>query len=236
MNKMIAVIDDEADIVELETQALKKEGFAVKSYSDGDSFLYSLVSEKPLLHLILLDIMLPGTNGNDILKFLRSHEDYAAYKKVPVILVSARDTEVDKVLGLEIGADDYIAKPFSPRELTARVKAVLRRFEDPDTPGSSASSVIRVGAIHIDEKRFQVSIEDTVVELTTAEFKILATLARRKGWVFDRNKLIDSIWGGDKYVTDRTIDVHIKHLREKLGKHGSLIKTLRGVGYKIEEE
>jgi DNA-binding response OmpR family regulator len=235
MSQWIAVIEDEPDIAELESQALKKEGFHVKIFLDGDSFLSSLIKEKSQVQLILLDIMLPGTSGIDVLRLLRNSHDYEAYKKTPVIMVSARDSEVDKVLGLEFGADDYIAKPFSPRELTARVKAVIRRTESSEQ-SVSQTTIMKVSGITIDMNKFQAYIDGDPVDLTTVEFKILSILSKRKGWVFDRARLIDILWSGEKLITDRTIDVHIKHLREKLGKYGDLIKTLRGVWYKIEEE
>jgi DNA-binding response OmpR family regulator len=235
MTQWIAVIEDEPDIAELEAQALKKEGFQVKTFPDGDSFLGALLKEKIPLQLVLLDIMLPGTSGIDVLRLLRNNSDYEAYKKTPVIMVSARDTEVDKVLGLEFGADDYVSKPFSPRELTARIKAVIRRTETTEE-SSKPATVLKVSGITIDMNKFQAFVDGSPVELTTVEFKILSILSRRKGWVFDRSRLIDLLWSGEKIITDRTIDVHIKHLREKLGKYGDLIKTLRGVGYKIEEE
>lgn len=235
MSQWIAVIEDEPDIAELELQALKKEGFLVKTFPDGDSFLKALLQQKIPLNLILLDIMLPGTSGIEVLKFLRNNPDYESYQKIPVIMLTARDSEVDKVLGLEFGADDYISKPFSPRELTARVKAVIRRTETAEG-AKNHKSVIRISGITIDTNKYQVFIDETPVDLTTVEFKILSILSKRKGWVYDRSKLIDILWGGEKLITDRTIDVHIKHLREKLGRYGGLIKTLRGVGYKIEEE
>lgn len=235
MNQQIAVVDDEADIVELEEQALKKEGFLVSAYFSGDRMLDDLLKAKKVFSLILLDIMLPGFSGIEILKQLKNNPDYESYKSVPVILVSAKDGEIDKVLGLELGADDYISKPFSPRELTARVKAVLRRSEEKSL-SSEPGNKIKIAGIVIDEKKFLVTADGKPVDLTTAEFKILSVLSRRKGWVFERNKLIDMIWGGDKYVTDRTIDVHIKHLREKLGDCGYVVKTVRGVGYKADEE
>lgn len=235
MAKVVAIVEDEPDIAELESETLKKEGFLTRVFYNSDVFLQSLSKDRNGYALLLLDIMLPGISGTDLLKLLRNSPDYETYKSLPVIIVSAKDNEIDKVLGLEFGADDYLAKPFGPRELIARVKAVLRRADEKSTT-NTMSSILRVGDIVIDENRFIVLLKDEPVVLTTVEFKILALLAKRKGWVFDRNKLIDLLWGGEKYVTDRTIDVHIKHLREKLGASGSLIKTLRGIGYKIDEE
>lgn len=228
----IAIVEDESDIAELEAQSVKKEGFEAKLFESGDAFLNTVLKEKNKPALILLDIMLPGSSGLDILRIIRNTPEYEALRNIPVIFVTARDSEVDKILGLEMGSDDYIAKPFSPRELGARVKAVVRRSgnapAEPDT-------AIRIQGLLIDEKKFVARVDGEAVELTTAEFKILVLLARRKGWVFDRNKVIDALWGGEKYVTDRTIDVHIKHLREKLGPYGDLIKTVRGIGYKLDE-
>ncbi|MGA2955194.1 MAG: response regulator transcription factor [Thermodesulfobacteriota bacterium] len=234
MQKYIAIIEDEPDIVELEEKALRKEGFTTKAFYSGDVFLESLVKDKPKFNLFILDLMLPGIGGLDILKNLKNQSHYEMYKRTPVLIVSAKDSEIDKVIGLELGSDDYLPKPFSPRELTARVKAILRRSQSIPSDNTE-ESVIKISGLTIDEKRFQAYADNKPIDLTTAEFKLLLTLSKRKTWVFDRNKIIDSIWHSEKYVTDRTVDVHIKHLRQKMGKYGDLIKTVRGMGYKIEE-
>ena len=226
MNELIAVIDDELDILELVSLHLTKHGFKVKGFQDAQSFFEFLSSQTP--NLIVLDLMLPDTDGIEICKYLKSKEEF---KTIPIIMLTARTTEADKVLGLELGADDYVTKPFSPRELVARVKAVLRRKATQDT-----SKKIKIGDILlIDLDKFEVFVENKKVDLTPTEFRILKILSTRKGWVFTRNQILDHLWGMDKAVLDRTIDVHIKNLREKLGKAKKFIKSVRGVGYKIEE-
>jgi len=223
---LIAVIDDELDILELVSLHLTKHGFKVKGFQDAQSFFEFLSSQTP--DLIVLDLMLPDTDGIEICKYLKSKEEF---KTIPIIMLTARTTEADKVLGLELGADDYVTKPFSPRELVARVKAVLRRKATQDT-----SKKIKIGDILlIDLDKFEVFVENKKVDLTPTEFRILKILSTRKGWVFTRNQILDHLWGMDKAVLDRTIDVHIKNLREKLGKAKKFIKSVRGVGYKIEE-
>ncbi len=227
MNKLIAVIDDEPDILELVSFHLSKSGFRVKQFSIGEDFIRFLSSASP--DLVLLDLMLPDWDGFEICKYLRSKDEF---RSIPIIMLTARGTEVDRVLGLELGADDYVTKPFSPRELVARVKAVLRR-------GMQAKwdvEKIMVGeSLVIDLNRYEVFVDGERVELTSTEFNILKTLASKKGWVFTRDQILDSLWGKEKIVLDRTVDVHIRHLREKLGKAKHLIKNVRGVGYKVEE-
>ncbi len=237
MKPEIAIVEDEKDIAELESDSLVKEGYSVKIYSKGADFLNDLQRGGHNFILIILDLMLPELTGTEILKLIKNNPSMDAYKNIPVIIVSAKDSEVDKVLGLEFGADDYLAKPFSPRELSARVKALLRR-----SIGSSAESgniprpkSFKIRDLEINEDKFQVFADGKKIDLTSVEFKILSILAKRKGWVFDRNKLMDQIWSGEKIITGRTIDVHIKHLREKLKSCGSLIKTVRGVGYKLDD-
>jgi DNA-binding response OmpR family regulator len=231
--RLIALVDDEEDILTLEAGILKREGYQTRSFTEGDSFLRALEREKPQYTLILLDVMLPGISGTDILRSLRNSETLSAYRKVPVIMVSARDTETDTVVGLELGADDYIGKPFGASELAARVKAVLRRSSL--NSGEGEGGILRLGGIVLDEKRASVSCDGEIVELTGAEYRILQILMTRKGWVFDRNRILDVIWKGEKNVTDRTVDVHIKHLREKLGRWGDCVQTVRGLGYKIDD-
>ena len=225
MNELIAVIDDEPDILELVSLHLNRAGFRVEGFLNAESFFKFLSSKTP--DLIILDLMLPDSDGIEICKYLKSNQDFRA---IPIIMLTARATETDKVLGLELGADDYVTKPFSPRELVARVKAVLRR-KTQDT-----SKKIKIGDILlIDLNKYEVFVEDKKIDLTPTEFRILKVLASKKGWVFTRNQILDHLWGHDKAVLDRTIDVHIKNLREKLGKAKKYIKSVRGVGYKIEE-
>jgi DNA-binding response OmpR family regulator len=226
MSTTIAVIDDEPDILELLSVQLGQAGFRTKEFLDAHRFLASLGTDTP--DLIILDLMLPDTDGLEICRFLKNHERYAS---IPIIMLTARSGETDKVLGLELGADDYVTKPFSPRELVARVKAVLRRQEHREEGKRVSLGDIGV----IDTERFEVEIEGKKVELTPAEFKILRFLAAGKGRICTRQQILDYLWGNDKAVIDRTVDVHIRHLREKLGNAARLVKSIRGVGYRLEE-
>jgi len=226
VNKTVYVVDDEADIRELVTLHLTKAGYDTGSFEDADELFFAL--EEKLPDMILLDLMLPGENGYDVCRRLKSDSRTAG---IPVIMLTARGEEIDKVLGLEMGADDYVTKPFSVRELLARVKAVLRRSSE-DGPFVQ----IKVGStITIDEKRHEVLRNGLKIDLTFTEFRILQLLASKKGWVFTRDQILDHLWGSEKAVVDRTVDVHIKHLRQKLGDDSGLIKNIRGVGYKLDE-
>ena len=226
MTYRIAVVEDEPDIAQLVSSHLQKEGFKVDRFPDAGSFLRSLSKRRP--DLILLDLMLPDANGLEICKMLRRDE---SSKAVPIIIVTAKGEETDKVVGLELGADDYVTKPFSLKELTARIKAVLRRPK-----AEPASDKLEIdGELVMDLTRHQVLYQGNPIDLTSTEFKILSLLASRKGWVFTRDQILDSLWGQDKIVLDRTIDVHIKNLREKLGEASRYIKNIRGVGYKLEK-
>ncbi|MBD3413878.1 MAG: response regulator [Candidatus Aminicenantes bacterium] len=225
MNKLIAVVDDEPDIAELVRVHLDKARFDVEIFLSGDEFYNFLSRNKP--DLIILDLLLPDIDGLEICKDLKNNPEM---REIPVIMLTAKGEEMDKILGLELGADDYITKPFSPRELLARVKAVLRRQKKPQE-----TDKIKVGdSIVIDKAKHEVWIHGKQVRLTTTEFKILELLASKKGWVFSREKILDYLWGREKAVVDRTVDVHIRHLRKKLGPQGKLVKNIRGVGYKLE--
>jgi len=225
MEKLIAIVDDEDDIRELVSINLKKAGFKTKEYSDADSLIKSL--SKSLPDLIILDIMMPGTDGIETVKILKRDDRYSM---IPVILLTAKSDEPEKVVGLEIGADDYVTKPFSPRELAARVKAVLRRRENI----RETSEIVEIGPVTIDMDKHEVAVRGKKVELTATEFNILHILALKKERVLSREQILDNLWGSEKTVVDRTIDVHIKHLRTKLGPAGKMIMNIRGVGYKIE--
>jgi DNA-binding response OmpR family regulator len=226
MNELIAIVDDEPDIVELIALHLKKNRFRVREFLDAESFYRALRSETP--DLIVLDLMLPDADGFEICKYVRKQTNLSS---VPIIMLTARSEEADKVLGLELGADDYVTKPFSPGELVARVKAVLRRLEQKPPEEEK----IEIGnVLSLDLQKYEVSVEGRRVDLTSTEFRILQLLASKSGWVFSRDKILDYLWGNEKTVVDRTVDVHIKHLREKLGATGKLIKNIRGVGYKLE--
>lgn len=223
ISKIIAVVDDEPDILDLVALNLKKSGYIVRKFSHGSDFFKMLENESP--DLLVLDLMLPDIDGLEICKELRNN------RKVdfPIIMLTAKDDEFDKVLGLELGADDYVTKPFSVRELLARVKAVLRRNID-----NSGKSIIEIDELlKIDLQKYEVTVKDDPVSLTATEFNLLRIFAENQGLVFSRERLLMKLWGDEKLVVNRTIDVHIKNLREKLGEAGKLILNIRGVGYKI---
>jgi DNA-binding response OmpR family regulator len=224
---MLFAVDDEADILELITIHVRKAGFLIKTFNRAEPLLKVLAEEIP--DLIILDLMLPDLDGLEICKRLKKDERTAA---IPVLILTAKGDETDVVLGLELGADDYMVKPFSPKELVARVHAILRRRQ---APGSAGSGKWRVGdMLEIDERQHAVWVAGRKLEVTATEFAILKVLARNPGWVFSRDQLLDKVWGEDKASLDRTIDVHVKNLRDKLGEAGRLIKSVRGVGYKLE--
>ena len=225
MAPVIAALDDEPDILELLRVNLQKAGYRFEGFQEADDLFRYLAREKP--SLILLDLMLPDTDGLEVCRHIRRSEGLAA---VPIIMLTARGDESDKVVGLELGADDYVTKPFSVKELVARIHAVLRRPR-----GGEAVRRIAVGTLVIDVDKFEVTAEGAKVDLTATEFKILQLLASRKGRVFSRDQILDFLWGSEKAVIDRTVDVHIRNLREKLGEAAALIKNIRGVGYKLEE-
>ncbi len=223
MKGLIAVVEDEPDIVSLISHHLIKAGYKVKEFYTAGEFMSYLINNKP--DLIILDLMLPDMDGIEICKELRKDDKF---KNVPIIMLTARTKVEEKVLGLEMGADDYVTKPFSPKELVARVNAVLRRFKE-------NKDVILVGGIlKIDLKRFEVFVKEKRIDLRPAEFKILKLLVEKKGWVFSRRQILEYI-SGEKLVYARTVDVHIKNLRDKLGEAGRFIKSIRGIGYKFEE-
>jgi DNA-binding response OmpR family regulator len=192
-----------------------------------EPFYRSLRTEVP--DLLILDLMMPDVDGLEVCKYLKNQEEFAS---IPIIMLTAKAEETDKVLGLELGADDYVTKPFSPRELVARVKAVLRRLDrkEPET-----KKILINNIMSIDLEQYEVEIDGKKVDLTPTEFRILHLLASKKGRVQSRDQILGFLWGEDKYVIDRTVDVHIRHLREKLGSAAAVIKNVRGLGYKIEE-
>ncbi|OGC08046.1 DNA-binding response regulator [candidate division WOR-1 bacterium RIFOXYA2_FULL_36_21] len=223
----ILIIDDEKDIVSAIEYNLVKDGFKVSKAFDGHNGL-KLAKDK-IPQLILLDLMLPGIPGLEVCKILKSDPKT---KEIPIIMLTAKVSETDKVVGLELGADDYITKPFSMRELLARVKAILKRYgkEDP----LIYSPIIRFSNLEIDSEKHVVRALNKELELTAKEFDLLKYFAENEGRVLNREKLLDKVWGIDVAIETRTVDVHIRRLREKLGKVGSYIHTLRGVGYKFE--
>ncbi|MDQ1351533.1 MAG: DNA-binding response regulator [Acidobacteriota bacterium] len=227
--KRVFIVEDEPDILELIALNLKKAGYEVDKFSEAGPMLAMLKKKVP--DLLILDLMLPDHDGLDVCKTLKNDKKYPDF---PIIMVTARTEELDVVLGLELGADDYISKPFSPRELVARVKAVLRRNKP---PAARTSKKIAIGHIlTIDTARYDVLVKDEKIQLTATEFMILKILAEKPGWVFSREKILAGLWGDEKDVFDRTVDVHIKNLREKLGPAGDLIKNVRGVGYKLSND
>jgi two-component system, OmpR family, response regulator RegX3 len=222
----ILVVEDEASFSEALSYVLGKEGFEVEVAETGDGAIAAF--DKNGADLILLDLMLPGLSGTEVCKQLRSRSD------VPIIMLTAKDTEVDKVVGLELGADDYVTKPYSKAELVARIRAVLRRQSD---PSDSNDSLLNAGPVKIDVERHQVSINSEIVSLPLKEFELLEFLIRNSGRVLTRSQLIDRVWGSDYFGDTKTLDVHIKRLRAKIEKDPAnpvYIQTIRGLGYKFE--
>ena len=225
-NESILIIEDEDDIAELVKYNLTREGYRVKVSQTGEKGLKEALSQLP--DAIILDLMLPGINGLEICKSLRGNEKT---RNIPILMMTAKSEEADIVSGLEVGADDYITKPFSPRILLARLRAVLRRQEEI----IDDKIVIKIHNITVDPKRHQVTVGNKNIILTGTEFKLLYALASRPGWVFNRDQLVDNIRGTEVVITDRTIDVHIAGLRKKLGPAGKHIETIRGIGYRFKE-
>jgi len=224
--KRIAVVEDEEDLRNLLKLHLERDGFEVLLFSNGDAFLD--FADKNRLGLVILDLMMPGTGGLDVCRILRTDEKNS---HVPIIILTAKSTEADIVVGLELGADDYITKPFSMRELQARIKSMFRRISK-----SESENILSNGEVTVHVDRFQVLVDGEPVQLTATEFSILAFLMRRKGRVLTRNQILDSLGGDRQYVIDRTVDVHILNIRKKLGDAGKMIETIRGIGYRMEEE
>jgi len=222
----ILVIDDEPSITNLVSAYLKPEGFEVYTAADGSAGLKAARAYKP--DLIILDLMLPGMDGIELLSRLRRESD------VYVIMLTARTDETDKIVGLSVGADDYVTKPFSPRELVARVKAALRRIKTGSGTGVERS-ILSFRHVRIDVDAHVVSVDDTPIELTTIEFDLLHALAENRGRVLSRERLLEKVWGSEYFGEIRVVDVHLGHVRQKLGDE-SLITTVRGVGYRFEDE
>ncbi len=221
----ILVIEDDQDIADLLQYNLERERYRVILAATGEKGLEAARQKSP--DLILLDLMLPGINGLDVCRTLK---DDPSTRLVPILMISARTEEADIVSGLELGADDYITKPFSPREVLARLRAVLRRHQPEETP-----SGVSIHGIAIDTAKYEVTVGGKKTNLTPTEFKLLFTLASRPGWVFTRYQLVNAIRGEDVMVTDRTVDVHVASVRKKLGASGKHLITIRGVGYRFEE-
>jgi len=217
----ILVVDDEPNIVELAKLYLSQEGYTVEAVYNGEDALATLNTAKPAL--VILDLMLPDIDGFEVCRRIRKKSD------IPILMLTARKEDVDKVVGLELGADDYLTKPFNPRELVARVKAVLRRYQAGLRPGQA----IEMGDLRIDSARREATINDRQLTLRTKEFDLLLTLAQNPGIVLTRDQLLELVWGSDFYGETRTVDIHITHLREKISESIVSIETVRGVGYKM---
>lgn len=227
MKYSVFLVEDDHDISRLVRHHLEAAGFTVRAFASGRGVLSESLSEPP--SLFILDIMVPGVDGLDLCRRIRETPRLAA---VPLIFLTAKTTETDRVVGLELGADDYVGKPFSPRELVARVKAVLRRFERP-----LAVEKVTAGELEIDTGSMLLSVAGKAVTTTATEFRLLEYLARHAGRVFTRDQLLDSVWGDTRFVTPRSVDVYIRRLREKIERdpeNPRFLKTVRGAGYRFE--
>jgi len=224
--KTILIIEDERDVVDLLALHLRKSGkFAVSTANDGASGLDKARNERPAF--IILDLMLPKMPGLEVCKVLKTDP---ATRHIPIMMLTAKAEEIDRIVGLEFGADDYVTKPFSPREVILRVKAILRRGE-----ARQDDERLTAGAITIDPARHSVSVEGKRVNLTSIEFKLLCTLIQRRGRVQARDRLLNDVWGYESVIDTRTVDTHVRRLREKLGKAGTAVETVRGFGYRLRE-
>jgi len=227
--EQILIIEDEEDILALVQYNLLREGYRVRCAASGEEGLLAACADPP--GLILLDLMLPGMDGLEVCRRLRQE---AATRQVPVVMLTAKGEEADIVAGLELGADDYLPKPFSPRVLIARIRAVLRRRQEAEAPAAEAG-VMQIHELTIHPGRNEVLVDGEPVELTFTEFRVLQLLASRPGWVFTRNQIVDAVRGDSYAVTDRAVDVQIVGLRRKLGSCGKYIETVRGVGYRFKD-
>lgn len=225
-NKKILIVDDEPNIIELVAFHLQKEGYHVITADNGLKALKAAEKEQP--DFIILDVMLPEMDGFEVCKSLRARQN-----NTPVLMLTAKDDEISKVLGLEIGADDYLVKPFSTRELIARIKTIFRRLK----PKTNQAALLKYHDLTIDLNKYQASVNEAVLTLTAKEFELLTVLVRNPGKVFTRDTLLDQLWGYSYYGDTRTVDVHIRRLRQKLEpyKLDTAIETVRGVGYKLQE-
>src|SRR5215471_2077740 len=226
MSKKVLIVEDEHDLIRLIKYNLEKEGFRVSSVTDGSLVMAELRREEP--DLLVLDLMLPGMDGLEICRQVRRHDRYAG---IPILMLTARSGEADRVVGLELGADDYVTKPFSMRELVARVRALLRRHEPPPQ-----RATVQRGHLSIDPSAHSVTIAGKQVELSALEFRLLHYLASHPGMVFSRDHLLDSVWGNDRTVTPRSVDVYIRRIREKVEpkpQEPAYVQTIHGVGYRF---
>ncbi len=226
MTDTILIVDDEQRIIDLAKMYLEQDGFRVTSATSGTKAWHMILADKP--SLVVLDLMLPGMDGLEVCRRVREASD------VPIIMLTARGDDIDKIVGLELGADDYLTKPFNPRELVARIRAILRRA-DRSAARTDAPEEINIGNLHIDVQRRRVEIEGQAVDLRMKEFDLLQALAENIGMVFSRERLLDVVWGYDFAGETRTVDVHIAHLRHKLRGMEPSIETVWGIGYKLDE-
>jgi len=222
-NELILLVDDEPSIIQLSQMYLEREGFRIESVRDGESALGEVERLRPAL--VVLDVMLPKLDGFEVCRRLRASETDSA-----ILMLTARDEDIDKILGLELGADDYLTKPFNPRELVARIKAILRRG---DRKVSDETKPIRIGDLVIDPARREARLPDSTLDLRTQEFDLLLTLAEHRGLVLSREQILQKAWGFDFYGQTRTVDVHVAHLRKKMEGSSVKIETVTGVGYKL---
>lgn len=230
-SKLVLVVDDEKDIVDLICYNLKKEGYQTIEASNGAEALQQAKKYKPAL--ILLDIMMPEMDGYDVCRAIRGDKEV---ETIPIIFLTAKSSEIDEVLGLELGADDYIQKPISPRLLTARIKTHIRRNAPQTiTETVKAPEILRVEGLEINRQNYSVRVNGLETFFPKKEFELLAYLASNRGKVFDRDTLLRRIWGESVYVVDRTVDVHISKIRDKLAEYGPYIETVKGVGYRFKE-
>jgi DNA-binding response OmpR family regulator len=227
MAQNILIVEDDKNILKLLRYNLEKARFACFTTITGEDAFNILSSEE--IALIILDIMLPTIDGLEICKRIKQDD---AYSHIPVIMLTAKGEEVDKIVGFELGADDYIVKPFSPRELILRIKAILKR----NAPKETARDILTAGKVKIDIPRHKVTVDAKTIELAPMEFKLLAILVERKGRVQSREILLEDVWGISADVTTRTVDTHVKRLRQRLGKTGKLVETIRGLGYRFKED
>jgi len=224
MGHKVFIVEDEPDLRDTLKYNLENEGFIVEAFSNGEDFLSSVDKNKP--NLVILDLMLPGVSGLDVCRELRSNDNYDG---IGIVMLTAKSEEIDRIVGFELGADDYVTKPFSVRELILRVKVLLKKRTD----DGANEQILEFGPILMNLDAHEVSIDGKIVNLTALEFKLLKHLLKRKGRVQTRDQLLGDVWGYSSEVTTRTVDTHIKRLREKLGEPGDLIQTIRGVGYRF---
>jgi len=219
----ILIIEDETDVADLLSLNLRKAGFRVSTAGDGASGLQKARDDRP--DFIILDLMLPKMSGLEVCRILKSD---AATARMPILMLTAKAEEIDRIVGLEFGADDYVTKPFSPREIVLRIRAIFRR-------GEKAEKSLSAGPISIDPARHEVRVNGRQVHLTSLEFKLLRALMQRRGRVQERDRLLNDVWGYESVIDTRTVDTHVRRLREKLGKAGDAVETVRGFGYRLRE-